>query len=587
MTEPLRESDPADLLFGRPRRAGWLAVGIGMVFAFAIAPVLSWSQFTGGMEGLNVGTALESHREGNWLLPTLTGEPRTHKPPLASWITAVAITADVRVGLDQPDPMLRDAAYIQLAWRVRLVALLAGVVTLLCVFDIGRSLLDWRAGLVAMIVCGTSVLLLRHVRSAGYDGFLTMFAALSNAALLRAMLRHDGRWLLAAGMAIGLGILTKGPVILLQTLLPALVWAWWMQRNAAPVRVGRAWIIASTVALLAVGLPWFAYVAISESGAIRRWTVEVTREGATDLPSSSLLQYVQMIPMMTPWAILLVAGAVVIWQHRKTPVGAKLMWALLAVVLPLVVMTLFRDRKERYMLPMVIPAAVVVSAAMWMHLRNWRAWTSADRWCVSMHWTLLAIISLGVPIAGAWGLPAMSTRDGQPWWSVSTAALVVLMLSAVIGVSAWVHARRWPGGILLGTAAPMLGVFVMVMYGYASSSEGRSPLRPIIDAIRAIGQPVAVVHSIGYPERPPEEISIYLNQTIRRVGGSAEVARDDMVLITRERTRDPLAPPDERPWDRLAEAQEGRSRYGVWRLRSPEQPEPDRQPGGQRDNADE
>ncbi|HMO27236.1 MAG TPA: hypothetical protein PKB10_13315, partial [Tepidisphaeraceae bacterium] len=97
-----------------------------MVFAFAIAPVLPWSQFTGGMEGLNVATALESHREGNWLLPTLTGEPRTHKPPLASWITALMIDAELRPALNQPDPMLREAAYVQLAWRVRMVALLAG-----------------------------------------------------------------------------------------------------------------------------------------------------------------------------------------------------------------------------------------------------------------------------------------------------------------------------------------------------------------------------------------------------------------------------------------------------------------------------
>ncbi|HMO27234.1 MAG TPA: glycosyltransferase family 39 protein, partial [Tepidisphaeraceae bacterium] len=416
------------------------------------------------------------------------------------------------------------------------------------------------------------------MRSAGYDVFLLMFAALANAALLRALVHQDGRWLLAAGAGIGLGILTKGPVILLQTILPALAWALWMRRRETPVRVGRPWLAGGVLVLLLAGLPWFVYVALAEAGAIERWTVEVTRQGVTDLSSSSLLQYLQMIPMMTPWAVLFVAGAVVIWQQRRTAEGAKLMWALLAGMLPLVVMTLFRDRKERYMLPMVVPASVVVSAAMLAHLRTWRAWMPADRWCVTLHWALLAIIAIGVPVAGALGVDRLTTREGLPWWSMPVAVMIALLLSAVIGVSAWIHARRWPGGILIGTAAPMLVVFAMLMYGYASSSEGRSPLRSLTDAIRAIGRPVVVVHNLAYPERPPEEVSIYLNQTIRRVGGPNEIARDDMVLITRERTSDPLPPPDVRGWERIAEAQEGRSRYGAWRLRSPEQPQPDRKP---------
>ena len=42
------------------------------------------------MESRNIITAREMVYDGNWIIPTMNGESRLEKPPLPTWITAVA-----------------------------------------------------------------------------------------------------------------------------------------------------------------------------------------------------------------------------------------------------------------------------------------------------------------------------------------------------------------------------------------------------------------------------------------------------------------------------------------------------------------
>ena len=42
------------------------------------------------MESRNIVTAREMVYDGNWMIPTLNGELRLEKPPLPTWLTAVA-----------------------------------------------------------------------------------------------------------------------------------------------------------------------------------------------------------------------------------------------------------------------------------------------------------------------------------------------------------------------------------------------------------------------------------------------------------------------------------------------------------------
>src|SRR5882762_8380635 len=93
-----------------PRILVWL--GIVVLFFGAVAPTLSWLEFSGGMENLNIATALELRRDhpDSWLVPTLEGEPRVKKPPLTAWITAAAIHPQTVADLSSLEPAVRRAA---------------------------------------------------------------------------------------------------------------------------------------------------------------------------------------------------------------------------------------------------------------------------------------------------------------------------------------------------------------------------------------------------------------------------------------------------------------------------------------------
>src|SRR5258706_11845920 len=112
-----------------PRWLVWS--GLILIFFGGIAPTLPWLEFSGGMENLNIATALELRRDhhtilpvnGNdadsWLVPTLEGESRVKKPPLTAWITAAAIRPGTVQAMSDPDPAIRRAAANRLAWEVR------------------------------------------------------------------------------------------------------------------------------------------------------------------------------------------------------------------------------------------------------------------------------------------------------------------------------------------------------------------------------------------------------------------------------------------------------------------------------------
>src|SRR5437764_14835030 len=105
---------------GRP--VGIVVLASALLF-LAIAPTLSSVEFGRTLENLNVATALEARRDGHWLVPTLEGVPRTKKPPLEAWVTALAMRPQTVAECSSRDPATRDAAFRRLALEARWPAL--------------------------------------------------------------------------------------------------------------------------------------------------------------------------------------------------------------------------------------------------------------------------------------------------------------------------------------------------------------------------------------------------------------------------------------------------------------------------------
>ena len=497
-----------------------MAALIAAVVFGAIAPTLTWCDFSGGMENFNLETALEMSRDGHWLVPTLDGQVRTRKPPLAEWTTAL--------GMLTPGP---------LAWRARWPSLLCAALTILAVYELGRLTGGTTLGLVAACFLGSSFLFLKFAREASYDTQLMLWVTLTNVCLSWAILR--GRWwtgCAGAGIALGLALMTKGPPGILQTVLPPLgllAFERWRHRGQpdrrSPAPLGP--VLLGIGLMLAISLPWVSLVVARYPGRLAEWWNEVTlgTEARFERRQTVYFAYLAFVLWVAPWTVWFVGG---LWyslsegrrfiaaRSRSEEVGVRLMIAW--VLVPLLVMWCFPERRDRYTLPLIPPAAVVAAWALLVYFRQRNA-TAADgvrapRWPLAIHWMSVATIGIGLPIAGASGILFFRTVEGEPWFSPALSAAIVLCVVVAVGV-ACVRLRQ-PGVVRLaaGTLAIMLIVQAAHEFGYSRSPSGVSQSKRFIQAVLNRYPDAAVYNANNRSRRRdlPLEMTIYLNRVTAR-----------------------------------------------------------------------
>ena len=560
-----------------------LTLGIPVLFFIATAPTLSWLPFSSGSENLVVATVLELKRSApphapqpsTWLLPTLQGEPRTAKPPLATWLHTSLVDSATVQRINGPN----DSAYFDLAWQFRWPALLCACLTLAATYELGRLAGGTPLAICAALAHGSTYLFLRFSRPATTDVQLALWVTAANVFLAHAILTPR-RWLplLSAAACLALAFMSKGPVALAQSLLPAAAFVLW-RRLVHPSSLlshpsTRRWapISAATFLFLSLALPWFLYVALHPPVGLDIWThwkQEVLRKDATQLPPDHPLSYLALLPMTFPWLIffiggLLVGGRALAHHTRRRPLhdpllslGVALNFFLLLV--PILIMTLIRDRKERYLLPMLGPASVLIAAALLDHVRSWKArrdkapspslhpsppWL--ENLAVIAHWSILGVVAILLPLAGATTLiPNMKTIAGSPWYAWALAIACALIAAALLATGVLLHRRR-PAILVPITVALMLLIQTLFLRGYMTSPDVQPDMRPLAEALSGIpGDPLHYGHRPG--RRPPEELAIYLNRTIIAATDVPNLPRTDhpQVLVIYQHKRDPApATPD-------------------------------------------
>ena len=207
-------------------RIGPLALAV-LLWAALVAVSLAVRPLLPVDETRYASVAWEMWRSGDLLVPHMNGLPYSDKPPLLFWSIQLAW-----------------AAFGVHAWAARLVPALFGLGTLVLVAGIARELWPDRPAVAAR----TPLVLAGLLLWAGFTGALmfdlplAFFVAAAVRTLLAARRRPAAGWALFA-VALGLGILTKGPVALVPALAVALTAPWWspappaLRRVAPPRRV--------------------------------------------------------------------------------------------------------------------------------------------------------------------------------------------------------------------------------------------------------------------------------------------------------------------------------------------------------------
>ncbi len=498
--------------------------------------------FTNASENVVIEAALEAREGGPWWIPNMHGRPRILKPPLATWIAAAGMRPATIASTRSGDLSAREAAFRELAREARWPSALAAALVVLGTWWLGRILADDVVGLAAAAMCGSTVLLLRFGRMANTDVQLTLWVVLANGFLAMAMLR--GKWwsgCLGAGACLGLAMMSKGPVSLLQSVLPWGAFAVYRKvvqgDDAIKVQneVNLLAMGAGVVALLAIALPWPVSVVMLVPDAAQSWWKDVFAPPGTEERVGHWWGYINLVPNLLPWAPLFIGGLCLPFLKRFRQKRVIAAWFLFAA--PIVVMSFVRDKNERYGMPMV-PAAAILSGVIAVEFaRNRGRLIWSDRLAEVTLWVAgfamaAAILAAAIPIGKQ---PAL-----LPWnvaW-VGSALAMAAMVIALLG--------RWRGiwwAMVAGPAVVSLMVYHIAMLGYVASASGQSDFKPIALHV-AMKYPDAelLYYEGGTGRHVPTDLAIYAGRIVR--SGSEEMLQrksdGKQVLFALQRADQPV-----------------------------------------------
>jgi 4-amino-4-deoxy-L-arabinose transferase-like glycosyltransferase len=396
---------------------------------------------------------------GDWLTPHYNYVHRFQKPILFYWLVAGTY---VVAGVGEAAARVWSAA--------------AGLGIALLTAACARAWYDERTARLAGTVVATSFGYFSIGRLSLPDLPLAFFITLTTWTALRGLLDEvgrPGRWLLASGIAAGLGFLTKGPVAFV---IPALVVlpAWLVEwgRTRLPVReLAVAALVASLVAA-----PWYVAMAqVHGQAYVEGFFIgdNVDRFATSRYNDPRPLWfYVPIVAGgMLPWTPLLVCALspLLAWMRRRErPQLATLRLAIWAA-LPFLFFTASIGKQPRYVLPLLPPLAVLLALSVWRRVDEGTS-RGGRRDPVMMTAGLLTgllLVVLGALIYRAMPLIVMV----NPQLVVLGSALIALAGVGTIGAALTVRPEPLPWVIAIAAAASLVGL------QYGLSPAGRDPVQ--------------------------------------------------------------------------------------------------------------
>lgn len=357
------------------------------------------------MESRNFVAAREMVAGGSWLIPTMNGELRLAKPPLPTWAVAA---------VQQLSGPTADLGTLRLPAAVAallLVFFFWGLARELTRQQAGEASAPGRTAWLAALVLASSLLVITTGREGQWDIFANSLMVGSLWLLVRGWQQERGAVsLLSGGLLAGLAMLSKGPVPLYAVLLPFLL-AFLVrqpQRRRLVARQKWATLGAGAVAV-AVGAAWPLYIWLKVA-PVALQVARTEMSSWADRHVQPFWYYWSFFAFTGLWALVALAALVAPYARARAgrfiPYALALAWVLGGLVL----LSLVPEKKERYMLPLLPPLALLVAGLI-------RYWESTARPALSRvdlgllrSWGgLLALAAVAVPVVMALvGLPGFS-----------------------------------------------------------------------------------------------------------------------------------------------------------------------------------
>lgn len=380
----------------------WLLLLVATLFLRPLFPV---------DETRYASIAWEMWLHGDYLVPHLNGAAYAHKPPLLFWL-------------------------INLGWWLfgvndiwpRLIAPLFSLGSLYLTYTLAKRLWPGQPQIAQdapWFVFATFAWLVFYTMLQ-FDMLLLFFALLAILAVWNAHQKQPGAWWLLT-LAIGLGALSKGPVILLHVLPVALLAPLWATDRSIRWRQWYLSLLSSILGGTAMGLAWAIPAAISGGEEYRNaifWGQTANRIVHSFAHKQPWWWYIPMLPvLLLPWPL---------WSRlwRALPKlkngreEASIRFLASWIVPIFLLFSLVSAKQIKYLLPL-LPAFSLLAAYL-LTLQPDKARTG--RWqlphaLLLAGGTILTLLPYVVPANKAWWIQEIS-----PLWGLSLLALAAITL---------------------------------------------------------------------------------------------------------------------------------------------------------------
>jgi 4-amino-4-deoxy-L-arabinose transferase-like glycosyltransferase len=438
---------------------GWLGLLAGIAILSRPAMPLDETRY--------LAVAWEMWHRGDFLVPFKNGEAYSHKPPLLFWlIHAGWLVAGVN------------------EWWPRLITPLLSLASTWMTWRLARRL--WPDALqtahLAPVVLLSSFLWLLYSQALMFDVLIATCALIGLNALVEAALTRQWRWWAMFGLSVGLGVLAKGPAILVHLLPAALLAPWWARRlNPNPNwSHWYAGVVIGLVLGVLLALAW-AIPAGQHGGEAYRhaifWGQTADRMVQSFAHRRPAWWYLAALPVfLFPWLFWPHLLGALVKTLRADIHDAGLRLSLVWFATALLIFSFISGKQPHYLLPEFPAAALLIAHVLTRSPPVGRAWLPA-----------LTLMSLGAGLIAIGLSPDLQTRFH---WPVATSAWAgipfVLAGLLALGKAGPEAPRLLAGAMLLAMLSLLFALFRPLALPYDMHPIGQALARH-----QALGQPIA------------------------------------------------------------------------------------------------
>jgi 4-amino-4-deoxy-L-arabinose transferase-like glycosyltransferase len=429
------------------------------------APVFVMSLGSSTIWDANEAFYVETPRQmivtGDYVTPVFNGAERLNKPVLSYWIVAALYQAfGVSVGVER--------------FGIAIGAL--GIV--LAAFLIGWTLRSATVGVLAALIVATAPRFVMWGRRIFIDIWVTMFMSLALAAFVLAERFPAKRrvFLIAMYVAIGLGVLTKGPVAIV---LPAAALAVWLTSERRWADSRRLMLVPGLVIVAAIVVPWYAALVLRHGWApVTGFFVGENLDRFTTAMQPDHRPFWFYLPVLLtdlfPWAPLLAPALASAWRRDTGEDAAgpqrRLLWIWTAAIAG--AFSLSATKQDLYVFPVVAACAALIADELVTAFRSPRLAAG------------LTIGAVGLLSAAA-GVLVFNWFGGGSYYSLPGARVAAVVLGSGGLATAALIARRRVRSAAVGLASTYAVVNYVIVLAVLPAVERFKPVAPLAQVFRS------------------------------------------------------------------------------------------------------